>query len=81
MSDNEIKISEGAVLGLLSGEITHEELTKALGGNPFEYMNRRKLRLRKIRIEETAYDDSDLIFRFEGRDPALSVFTNPKKEV
>jgi hypothetical protein len=81
MSDNEVKISEGAVLGLLSGEVTHGELTKALGGNPFEYMIRRKMRLREIRIEETAYDDSDLIFRFEGRDPALSAFTNPKKQV
>jgi hypothetical protein len=81
MSDSEIRISEGAFLGLLSGKVTHEELSKEFGQNPFEQVIRRKLRLREIRIEETAYDESDLIFRFEGRDPALSAFTNPKKKV
>jgi len=91
MSDNEIKISESAVLGLLSGAVTQDELFKTLGfgpqaqkpsatRNPFEYMLSRKMRLREIQIEETTNDDNYVIFRFEGRDPALSAFTNPKKQ-
>jgi hypothetical protein len=90
MSDNEIKISESAVLGLLSGAVTQDELFKALGfrpqaqnpsaiRNPFESMLSRKMRLREIQIEETTRDDNYVIFRFEGRDPALAAFTNPKK--
>ena len=90
MSDNEIKISESAVLGLLSGAVTQDELFKTLGfrpqaqkpsaiRNPFESMLSRKMRLREIQIEETTHDDNYVIFRFEGRDPALAAFTNPKK--
>ena len=90
MSDNEIKISESAVLGLLSGAVTQDELFKTLGfkpqdqnpaaiRNPFESMLSRKMRLREIQIEETTHDDNYVIFRFEGRDPARAAFTNPKK--
>jgi hypothetical protein len=47
MSNNEVKNSEGAILGLLSGQVTHGELTKALGGNPF----RRRFVRRSLSVE------------------------------
>jgi hypothetical protein len=89
MSDTEVKISESAVLGLLAGVVTQDELFRSLGfrpqstkpsaiGNPFDYMLRQKMRLQEILIEETAHDKSYLVFRFEGKDPALSAFVNPK---
>lgn len=89
VSDKEIKISASAVLGLLAEAVTPAELFKSLGfrphsnkptafRNPFDYMLSRKMRLREIAVEDTPYDDSCLVFKFEGRDPALSEFTNPK---
>lgn len=89
MSDTEVKLSASAVLGLLAGAVTQEELFRTLGfrpqstkpsaiRNPFDYMLSRKMRLHEIVVEETAHDDSYLVFRFEGRDPALSSFVNPK---
>jgi len=89
MSDTEVKISEGAVLALLAGGVTQDELFRSLGfkpqsskpwalRNPFDYMLSRKMRLQEILIEETAHDKSYLVFRFEGQDPALSAFVNPK---
>ena len=89
MSDTEVKISESAVLGLLAGVVTQDELFRSLGfrphstkpsaiPNPFDYMLSRKMRLQEILIEETAHDKSYLVFRFEGQDPALSAFVNPK---
>lgn len=89
VSYNEIRISASAVLGFLAGAVTQEELFSALGfkpqsgkpaaiRNPFESMLSRKMQLQEIRIEETAHDDGYLVFRFEGQDPALSAFTNPK---
>lgn len=89
VSDKQIKISASAVLGLLAEAVTPEQLFSSLGfrphskkasaiRNPFDYMLSRKMRLREISIEDTQYDDSYLIFKFEGQDPALSDFTNPK---
>jgi len=89
VSDNQIKISANAVLGLLAGVVSQEELFKSLGikpwsnkshasRNPFEYMLTKKMRLTEIQVEETEDDDSTLIFRFDGSDPATSPFINPK---
>jgi hypothetical protein len=89
MSDTEVKLSASAVLGLLAGTVTQEELFRTLGfkpqstkpsaiRNPFDYMLSRKMRLHEIVVEETTHDDGYLVFRFEGRDPALSSFVNPK---
>lgn len=89
VSYNEIRASASAVLGLLAGAVTQEELFSTLGfrpqsdkpaaiRNPFESMLSRKMQLQEIRVEETAHDDSYLVFRFEGLDPALSSFRNPK---
>jgi len=89
MSATEVKLSASAVLGLLAGVVTQEELFRTLGfrpqstkpaaiRNPFDYMLSRKMRLQEILVEDTAHDESYLVFRFEGQDPALSCFTNPK---
>jgi hypothetical protein len=89
MSNNEIKISASAVLGLLAEVVTPAELFKSLGfkphsnkasaiRNPFDYMLSRKMRLREIAVEDTSHDDNYLVFKFDGLDPALSSFTNPK---
>lgn len=90
VSYNEIRVSASAVLGLLAGAVTQEELFSALGfrphsdrpaaiRNPFESMLSRKMQLQEIRVEDTAHDDSYLVFQFEGPDPALSSFRNPKE--
>lgn len=89
MSNSEIKLSESAVLALLAGTVTQEELFGSLGfrpqsdkpsaiRNPFESMLSRKKRLREIVLEETPHDYSYLVFRFAERDPAVSSFINPK---
>jgi hypothetical protein len=89
VSDKKIKISASAVLGLLAGVVNQDELFDSLGfkpqsakagavRNPFEYMLSKKMRLEEICVEDTTYDDSKLVFRFGGPDPALSRFTNPK---
>lgn len=88
-SHNEIRISASAVLALLAGRITQEELFNALGFKPwstkthatrnfFEYVLGQNMRVVEIQIEDTKYDDSTLIFKFDGPDPATSPYTNPK---
>jgi len=90
MSDHEIRISASAVLGLFAEAVTPAELFASLGfkphsskasaiRNPFEYMLSRKMRLREVAVEDTPRDDSYLVFKFDGPDPALSEFTNPKE--
>jgi hypothetical protein len=90
VSDNEVKISASAVLGLLAEAVTPAELFESLGfrphsskasaiRNPFDYMLSRKMRLREVVVEDTQYDDSYLVFKFDGPDPALSSFNNPKR--
>jgi len=86
---NEISISASAVLSLLAGRITQEELFKSLGFKPwdskphamrnlFEYVLSQKMRIVEIKVEDTKYDDSTLVFKFDGTDPATSQYTNPK---
>lgn len=86
---NEISVSASAVLSLLAGKISQEELFKSLGFKPwndkpgamrnlFEYILSQSLRIVEIKVEDTKYDDSTLTFRFDGRDPATSQYTNPK---
>ena len=88
---NEISISASAVLSLLAGKITQEELFKSLGFKPwddkpgamrnlFEYVLSENLRIVEITVEDTKYDDSTLTFRFDGLDPATSQYTNPKAD-
>lgn len=88
-SHNEIRIRASAVLALLAGRITQEELFKSLGFKPwdnrshatrnlFEYVLSESKRLLEIQIEDTKYDDSTLIFKFDGPDPATSPYINPK---
>ncbi|MEK6279175.1 MAG: hypothetical protein AABN95_02370 [Acidobacteriota bacterium] len=90
VSDKKIKISASAVLSLLAGAVTQAELFNSLGfkpqstkagaiRNPFEYVLNKKMRIDRISVEETSHDDSHLVFYFEGRDPALSAFSNPKQ--
>jgi hypothetical protein len=84
----EIKISASAVLGLLAGVVTQEELFKALKfwpwdnsspfPNPFKDFLNQKMRIVEIEVKDTPYDDSNLIFKFDGPDPAISPFVNPK---
>ena len=38
------------------------------------------MRLREISIEDTQYDDSYLVIKFDGQDPALSDFTYSKSK-
>lgn len=89
VSDKRIKISESAVLGLLAGLVSQDELFESLGftpqssklgaiQNPFGYMARKKMRIASVQVEETSHDDNYLVFDFEGPDPAVSQFTNPK---
>ena len=89
MSDKEIRISASAVIGLLAGVATQEEIFKSLKfqpwdnspsstRNPFEYFLSKKMRIIEIQVEDTPYDNSILIFKFNGPDPAISKFINPK---
>lgn len=86
---NQIQITASAVIGLLAGRVTQEELFKALRFKPhdtrphatrnlFEAMLSQKMRIVEIQIEDTKEDDSYLIFKFDGPDPAISPFINPK---
>ena len=91
MSSNEVKISSAAVLALLAGVVTQDDLFKNLGfkpqsrkigaiRNPFQYQLSQKMRVEKVDVEHVAEDDeSYLIFHFDGPDPALSHFRNPKR--
>ena len=91
VSHNQIKLSANLLFGLLAGSITQEEFFKAMGFKPwsdephawwnsFEYMLSRRMRIAGVQIEEAEHDDDTLIFDFDGPDPALSPFTNPKAD-
>jgi len=88
-SHNEIRISASTVLALLAGRITQEELFKSLHFKPwddkphatqnlFEYVLSERLRIVEIQVEDNKYDDSTLVFKFDGPDPATSPYVNPK---
>lgn len=88
-SHNEIRISASALLALLAGRITQEELFKSLDFSPwsdrpgathnlFEYMLGESKRIVEVQVEDTKYDDSTLVFKFDGPDPAISPYVNPK---
>lgn len=88
-SHNEISISASAVLALLAGRVTQEELFKSLGFKPwddkphatrnlFEYVLSERLRIVEVQVEDNKYDDSTLVFKFDGPDPATSPYVNPK---
>jgi hypothetical protein len=92
VSSNEVKISAAAVLALLAGVVTQDDLFKNLGfkpqsrkigaiRNPFQYQLIQKMRVEKVNVEHVAEEDeSYLIFHFDGPDPALSPFRNPKRK-
>lgn len=88
-SHNEIRISASAVLALLAGRITQEELFKSLDFSPwsdrpgathnlFEYKLGKSMRIVEVQVENTKYDDDTLVFKFDGPDPATSSYVNPK---
>lgn len=88
-SHNEIRISASAVLALLAGKITQEELFKSLHFKPwddkphatqnlFEYVLSERLRIAEIQVEDKKCDDSTLVFKFDGPDPATSPYVNLK---
>jgi hypothetical protein len=85
---NEIRIRASAVLALLAGRITQEELFKSLGFKPwsdkpgamhnlFEFFLGASKRIVEVQVEDK-YDDSTLVFKFDGPDPAVSSYVNPK---
>lgn len=85
MNKNQIKISANYVLGLLSGVVTQEELSKSPKLKHwdetryfFKHFLNQKMRIVEIQVEDTEDDDSNLIFKFDGPDPAISPFINPK---
>lgn len=89
VSDKKIKVSASAVFALLAGAVKQDELFESLDfkpqstktsaiRNPFAHMLSRKMRIEKIQVEETPFDESYLVFHFDGPDPALSSFRNPK---
>jgi hypothetical protein len=80
VKSKEIKVSANDVLALLAGVVTQEQLFKS---NPhirgsFEHFLSRKMRIVEVKVEETPYDESYLVFMFDGPDPAISPFKNPK---
>lgn len=86
---NEIRIRASALLALLAGKVTQEELFKSLGFKPwddkphatrnlFEYVLSERMRIVEIQVEDNKYDDSTLVFKFDGPDPAVSPYVNPK---
>jgi len=91
VSSNKIKISSSAVLALLAGTVTQDELFDSLGfkpqsrkpgaiRNPFQFQLSQKTRVEKVEVEHLdKADETYLTFRFEGPDPALSDFVNPKR--
>jgi hypothetical protein len=90
VSNQEIKVSANAVYALLAGVISPAQFSETLGfgkrmnessavQTPFTYMLERKMRIKEILVEDTAHDDSKLIFKFDGPDSALSPFVNPKR--
>jgi hypothetical protein len=91
VSNQQIKISASAVLALLAGVMTQDELFEGLGfkpqsrkigafPNPFQYKLRQKMQVAKVDVEQAdEADETYLTFHFTGPDPALSDFTNPKR--
>lgn len=86
---NEISVRASAVLALLAGKITQEELFKSLGFRPwsdrpgathniFEYLLGKSMRIVEVQVEDTKYDDSTFVFKFDAPDPATSPYVNPK---
>jgi hypothetical protein len=91
MSSNRIKISATSVLALLAGNVTQDQLFNSLGfkpqsrkvgaiRNPFQFQLNQKTRVTKVEVEHVdEADETYLTFHFDGPDPALSDFINPKK--
>jgi hypothetical protein len=74
---------------LLAGRITQEALFKSLDFSPwsdrpgathnlFEYMLGERMHIVEVQVEDTKYDDSALVFKFDRPDPATSPYINPK---
>lgn len=90
VSDSEIRLCANNLFALLEGAVTQDrffELSRFkdcyFGSthvfNPFEHFHRLKKRIVEIRVEEE-HDSTYLVFKFDGPDPAISNFINPKKE-
>lgn len=86
MGDRYIKVSARDVLRVLAGDIRPEELfhfgnfnrVPKPEHNYFKKFLDQKFRIVSVGLEESPYDDTDLILEFDGPDPAVSPFVNPK---
>lgn len=88
VSDSEIRIWANNIFTLLEGKITLDkffELSKfkdcyfdsTQTSNPFDHFHKLKKRLVEVRVEEK-HDLTYLVFKFDGPDPAIADFINPK---
>lgn len=84
MSNQQIKVSSNDILALLAGVITQEELFKSWDNtistrSAFHYFLSKKMRIVEVQVIDQG-DVSNLIFKFDGPDAAISPFINPKTE-
>lgn len=81
-----IKVSARDVLRALAGEVNPDELSDPEGRNTnqnqrFNYFKRfsdKRFPIVGVSLEETPYDDDNLVIEFDSSDPAFSPFINPK---
>jgi hypothetical protein len=86
MGATRIKVSARDVLRVLAGEVNPDELSDPEGRNTnqnqkFNYLKRfldERFRIVGISLEETPYDDDNIVIEFDSFDPAFSAFINPK---
>ena len=93
MSSNEVKISAAAVLALLAGVVTQDDLFKNLGfkpqstklgatRNPFQYQLSRKALVERVDVEHVLEDDeSYLIFSFRRPRPRTFFIQEPEEKL
>lgn len=86
MGATRIKVSARDVLRVLAGEVNPDELSDPEGRNTnqnqkFNYFKRfvdERFRIIGVGLEETPYDDDNIVIEFDSFDPAFSPFVNPK---
>ena len=82
MSEKEIKVSSNDIFALLAGAVTQEDLFKSWDKTistrkAFKYFFNKKMRIVEVQVVDDG-DFSNLIFKFDGPDAAISPFINPK---
>jgi hypothetical protein len=78
MSEKEIKVSANDIFALLAGVITQEDLFKSWDKTISTRKAFKHFFNKKMRIIAVQGDFSNLIFKFDGPDAAISPFINPK---